>query len=71
MSEITTGAIALSLIGAPVAVGSACVVAAGYAAKYCKDKYEDMLKDIQNTDERLKWLNQLQYSSPLEIAKET
>ncbi len=70
MSEVTTGAVALSLIGAPVAVGAACVVAVGFAAKYCKTEYENMLKDIQQTDERLKWLNKQAYSSPIEVAKE-
>ena len=70
MSEVTTGSVAISLIGAPIAVGAACVVAAEYAAKYCNNKYQDMLKDIQETDERLKWLNQQQCSSPEQIAKE-
>ena len=70
MSEVTTGAVALSLIGAPIAVGAACVVAVGYAAKFCTDKYKDMLKDIQATDEKLKWLNSQQFSSPMQIATE-
>lgn len=70
MSEVTTGAVALSLIGVPVAVGAACVVAAGYAAKFCADKYKDMLKDIQATDEKLKWLNTQQFSSPVQLAEE-
>jgi hypothetical protein len=70
MSEVTTGSVAISLIGAPIAVGAACVVAAGYAAKYCKDKYEDILKDIQDTDVRLKWLNTQEHSSPIELAQE-
>lgn len=70
MSEVTTGAVALSLIGAPVAVGAACVVAAGYAVKYCNEKYKDMLKDIQATDERLKWMNSQKFSSPAQLALE-
>lgn len=70
MSEVTTGAVALSLIGAPVAVGAACVVAAGYAVKFCNEKYEDMLKDIQATDERLKWMNTQKFSSPAQLALE-
>jgi len=71
MSEVTTGSVGLGLIvGAPVVIGAACVAAVGYAAMYCKDKYDDMLKEIQNTDDRLKWLNSQQHSSPLEIARE-
>lgn len=70
MSEVTTGSVAISIVGAPIAVGSACVLAAGYAAKYCNDKYQDMLNDIQKTDDRLKWLNHQQCSSPEQIAKE-
>jgi hypothetical protein len=71
MSEVTTGSVGLGLIvGAPVVIGAACVAAVGYAAMYCKGKYDDMLKEIQSTDDRLKWLNTQQYSSPLEIARE-
>jgi hypothetical protein len=70
MSEVTTGAVGLSLIGAPVAVGVACANAVAYTAKYCNEKYKDMLKDIQATDERLKWLNSQTFSSPVQLAQE-
>lgn len=70
MSEVTTGAVGLNLIGAPIAVGVACANAVAYTAKYCNEKYKDMLKDIQATDEKLKWLNAQQFSSPLQLADE-
>ena len=70
MSEVTTGSVAVSLIGAPIAVGAACIGAVGYAAKYCSEKCQDMLEDIQETDDRLKWLNQQQCSSPEQVARE-
>lgn len=70
MSEVTTGAVGLNLIGAPIAVGVACANAVAYTAKYCNEKYKDMLKDIQATDEKLKWLNAQQFSSPLQLATE-
>ena len=71
MSEVTTGSVDLGLIvGAPIVIGTACVAAVDYAARYCKGKYDDVLKEIQSTDNRLKWLNSQQYSSPLEIARE-
>ena len=69
MSEVTTGAVGLSLIGAPIAVGVACANAVAYTAKYCNEKYKDMLKDIQATDERLKWLNSQTFSSPVQLAQ--
>ena len=71
MSEVTTGSVGLGfIVGAPVAIGAAGIVAAVYAAKYCKVQYDNMLKDIQSTDDRLKWLNNQNYSSPLEIARD-
>lgn len=70
MSEVTTGAVGLNLIGAPIAVGVACANAVAYTAKYCNEKYKDMLKDIQATDEKLKWLNAQQFSSPIQLATE-
>lgn len=70
MSEITTGAVSLSAIGSPLAVGAACASAVTYAAKFCKDKYENLLKEIEATDERLKWLNAQVISSPKQIEAE-
>lgn len=70
MSEITTGAVSLSLIGAPLAIGSACVGAAYFAGKYCVKQYEKMLTDIENSNERLKWLDKQVTTSPIQIAQE-
>lgn len=70
MSEITTGAVSLSAIGAPLTVGAACASAVNYAATFCKDKYENLLKEIENTDERLKWLNVQVITSPKQIEAE-
>jgi hypothetical protein len=70
MSEVTTGAVGLNLIGAPIAVGVACANAVAYTAKFCNEKYKDMLKDIQATDEKLKWLNAQQFSSPIQLETE-
>lgn len=70
MSEITTGAVSLSLIGAPLAIGSACVGAAYFAGKYCVKQYEKMLTDIERSNERLKWLDKQVISSPSQMAEE-
>lgn len=70
MSEITTGAVSLSLIGAPLAIGSACVGAAYFAGKYCVKQYEKMLADIERSNERLKWLDKQVISSPTQMAEE-
>jgi len=70
MSEITTGAVSLSLIGAPLAIGSACVGAAYFAGKYCVKQYEKMLADIERSNERLKWLDKQVISSPVQMAEE-
>lgn len=70
MSEITTGAVSLSAIGAPLAVGAACASAVNYAAKFCKNKYENLLQEIDATDERLKWVNAQVFSSPKQIEAE-
>jgi hypothetical protein len=70
MSEITTGAVSLSLIGAPLAIGSACIGAAYFAGKYCVKQYEKMLTDIEKSNERLKWLDKQVISSPTQMAEE-
>jgi exoribonuclease II len=70
MSEITTGAVPLSLIGAPLAIGSACVDAVYFAAKYCVDQHKKMLDEIEKGNERLKWLDKQTVSSPLQIMEE-
>jgi hypothetical protein len=71
MSELTTGAIALSLIGTPAIIAGAALVGTVYAAKWLHGKYEELEKDIQETEQRLKWLDKQRLSSPLEVAKET
>lgn len=53
-----------------MAVGAACVSAVNYAAKFCKDKYENLLMEIEATDDRLKWLNTQVISSPKQIEAE-
>jgi len=70
MSEITTGAVPLSLIGAPLAIGSACVDAVYFAGKYCADQYQKMLEEIEKGNERLKWLDKQTVSSPAEMMEE-
>ena len=70
MSEITTGAVSLSLIGAPLAIGNACVGAAYFAGEYCVKQYEKMLADIESSNERLKWLDKQEISSPVQMAEE-
>jgi hypothetical protein len=70
MSEITTGAVPLALIGAPLAIGSACVDAIYFAGKYCLDQYQKMLDEIEKGNERLKWLDKQTVSSPSEMMEE-
>lgn len=70
MSEITTGAVSLSLIGAPLAIGAACAGAIYFAGKYCINQYEKMTKEIEKSNERLKWLDKNFISSPFKIAEE-
>ncbi len=70
MSEVTTGAVSLSLIGAPLAAGAACLGAAYFAGKYCVKQYEKMLEEIEHAEKRLKWLDKQQLSSPSLMAKE-
>jgi len=70
MSEITTGAVSLSLIGAPLAIGAACAGAIYFAGKYCINQYEKMSQEIEKSNERLKWLDKHLISSPVQIAEE-
>jgi hypothetical protein len=70
MSEVTTGAVALSLIGAPLAVGVACLGGCYFAAKFCVKQYEKMLVEIEKTDKRLKWLEKDMVTSPKRMAEE-
>ncbi len=70
MSEITTGAVSLSLIGAPLAVGAVCAGAIYFAGKYCVKQYEKMLDDIEKSNERLKWLDKQTISSPVQVQEE-
>ncbi len=71
MSEITTGSVSLSLIGAAsMAVGNACVNATMLAGKYGAKQYEKMLAEIEKSNERLKWLDKQVISSPKQIANE-
>lgn len=70
MSEITTGAVPLTLIGAPLAVGAACVGAAYFAGKYCVDQYENMVAEIEKANQKLQWLDKQQISSPVQMAEE-
>jgi len=70
MSEVTTGAVSLSLIGAPIAMGAACVGAVYFAGKYCVKQYEKMISDIEKSNERLKWLDKQVISSPTQMMEE-
>ena len=70
MSEIITGAVSLSLIGAPLAIGAACVGAVYFAGKYCVKQYEKMINDIEKSNERLKWLDKQVISSPAQMMEE-
>lgn len=70
MSEVTTGAVPLALIGAPLAAGAACIGAIYFAAKYCEKQYEKMLHEIEEADEKLKWLDNQQITSPVQMAEE-
>lgn len=70
MSEVTTGAVSLSLIGAPLAIGAACAGAVYFAGKYCVKQYEKMISDIEKSNERLKWLDKQVISSPTQMMDE-
>ena len=70
MSEITTGAVPLSIIGAPLAIGAACLGAAYYAGKFCADQYDKMLEDIESTNKNLQWLDKQMVSSPKQMMDE-
>ena len=70
MSEVTTGAVSLSLIGAPLAIGAACAGAVYFAGKYCVKQYEKMIADIEKSSERLKWLDKQVISSPAQMMEE-
>lgn len=70
MSQITTGAVPLALIGAPLAIGAACIGAVYFAGKFCVQEYEKMLKEIERSNERLKWLDNQVISSPAQMAEE-
>jgi hypothetical protein len=71
MSEITTGTVSLSLISLPLTIGVAVIGSVYFASKYCIKKYDSMLKDIETTDARLKWLDKNKLSSAKKIAVET
>jgi len=70
MSEVTTGAVSLSLIGAPLVIGAACAGAVYFAGKYCVKQYEKMISDIEKSNERLKWLDKQVISSPALMMEE-
>lgn len=70
MSQITTGAVPLALIGAPLAIGAACLGAIYFAGKFCVKEYEKMIEEIDKSDERLKWLDRQSISSPAQMAEE-
>jgi len=70
MSEVTTGAVSLSLIGAPLAIGAACIGAMYFASKYCVKQYEKMHNEIDKSNARLKWLDKQTISSPVQIMEE-
>jgi hypothetical protein len=70
MSEITTGAVPLALIGAPLAMGAACMGAVYFAGKYCVQEFEKMMQEIEKSNERLKWLDNEVISSPAQMAEE-
>lgn len=68
MSELTTGAVSLSAIGAPLAAGAACINAASYAARFLKDRYQSMMNEIEAADVRLNWMDEAVKQSPVQIA---
>jgi hypothetical protein len=70
MSELSTGAVPLVLIGAPLAIGAACIGAIYFAGKYLVDEFEKRLKEIDQNNERLKWLDKQVISSPAQMAEE-
>lgn len=70
MSQITTGAVPLALIGAPFAIGAACLSAVYFAGKFCVKEYEKMLEEIDKSNDRLKWLDKQAISSPAQMAEE-
>ena len=69
MSEVTTGVVTLSLIGA-LAIGAGCIGAIYFAGKYCVKQYEKMINDIEKSNERLKWLDKQVISSPAQMMEE-
>jgi hypothetical protein len=70
MSEITTGTVSLSLIGLPLAIGAAVIGSIYFASKYCVKQHEKMLREIETTDARLKWLDKNLQISPKKITSE-
>ena len=71
MSEMSTGTVALSVIVAPLAIGAALVVGAAYLANQYRIKHhEKFLKEIEESNNRLKWLDRKAISSPKQIAVE-
>lgn len=69
MSEVTTGVVTLSVIGA-LAIGAGCIGAIYFAGKYCVKQYEKMINDIEKSNERLKWLDKQAISSPAQMMEE-
>jgi hypothetical protein len=70
MSEITTGSVPISIVSAPIAIGAACLGAAYFAAKFCVRQYEKMLKEVDEADARLKWLDKTFVTSPKQMVEQ-
>lgn len=69
MSEITTGSVPVSIVSAPIAIGVACVGVAFFAAKFCVRQYEKMLREINEVDSRLRWLDKTLAASPKDVVE--
>lgn len=70
MSEVSTGAVPISHIGAPLAIGAALGGLVFFAAKYCLKSYEKSIENIERSNTRLKWLDEHVVSSPARMKEE-
>lgn len=70
MSEITTGAVSLSSIGSPMTFGSVCKSAENLIEKITTIPYQQLLKEIEKTNDKLRWLDVNMKSSPKQMMVE-
>lgn len=71
MSELTTGTINIpaTVIAAPISLASGCVNLLSVAAKYGVNKIQQLQREIEATEQRLKWIDRTDLVSPKAAAK--